>query len=254
MPTSPARGLIPPSERPEEALPGSNGWVRVLVDHRVGCRNLLQREFRFGPGRTPELRNDRSDEAMYVVDGLGTVDLGGASYELAPGTAVFVPPTVSYVLENTGPHDLRVVSVLSPPPGGRARSEPSDADGLPAEPPMHIVREEDEPALPAGEDRVYKLLVDPRHGCRTMTQFVGYIDRSQAPPHVHTYEEAVYVVEGEGVAHVDGRDLPLGRGAAIFLPPGLPHHLQNTGREVLKLLGVFSPAGSPAAKESAATM
>jgi mannose-6-phosphate isomerase-like protein (cupin superfamily) len=248
MPTSPTGRLIGPSERREAELPGSNGWVRVLVDHRVGCRNLLQREFRFGPGRTPELRNDRSDEAMYVMEGLGTVDLGGASYELAPGTAVFVPPAASYVLENPGPHDLRLVSVLSPPPGSAAAA----GDGGPApHDPTHVVREEDEPALPAGEDREFRVLVDPRIGCLTMTQFVGYIDRSQAPPHVHTYEEAVYVLEGEGVAHVDGTDLPFGRGAAIFLPPGHPHHLENTGREALRLLGVFSPAGSPAAKETA---
>jgi mannose-6-phosphate isomerase-like protein (cupin superfamily) len=245
MTRAPVAHLLSPSDRREEPLPGSRGWVRRLVDHRVGCRNLLQRRFRFGPGRTPELRNDRSEEVMYVVQGMGTVDLGGASYDLAPGTAVFVPIEAAYVLENPGPHDLVLVSVLSPPPG--ALKPPDTVERIP-EPPTYVVREEDQSEIPAGEDRVFKLLVDPRVGCRSMTQFVGFIDRSQAPPHQHAYEEAVYVLEGEGVAHVDGSDLPFARGAAIFLPPGVPHHLENTGREVLKLLGVFSPAGSPAAK------
>ncbi|MDP9342002.1 MAG: cupin domain-containing protein [Actinomycetota bacterium] len=248
MPPSPAARLISSTDRPEQALPGSHGWVRVLVDHRAGSRNLLQREFRFGPGRTPELHDDQREEAMYVVEGLGTVDLGGASYELAPGTGVFVPAGASYVLENPGPHDLVLVSVLSPPP---CEQPGTTTDQPVAESPTYVVREEDEPALAAGEDRTFKVLVDPGHGCRTMTQFVGFIDRSQAPPHVHAYEEAVFILEGEGVAHVDGRDLPFARGAAIFLPPGVPHHLENTSREVLKLLGVFSPAGSPASRETA---
>ncbi len=249
MSPSPTAQLISWSDRPEEALPGSHGWVRVLVDHRVGSRNLLQREFRFGPGRTPELHDDDREEAMYVVEGLGTVDLGGASYELAPGTGVFVPMGASYVLENPGPHDLVLVSVLS---SARSSQTPAAAGPGAESSPTYVVREEDEPALPAGEDRTFKVLVDPRHGCGSMTQFVGYIDRSQAPPHVHTYEEAVYILEGDGVAHVEGRDLPFSRGTAVFLPPGVPHHLENTGREVLKLLGVFSPAGSPASKETAA--
>src|SRR6266516_862878 len=250
MSPPPVAHLISSSDRPEEALPGSHGWVRVLVDHRVGSRNLLQREFRFGPGRTPELHDDERDEAMYVVEGLGTVDLGGASYELTPGTAVFVPIGASYVLENPGPHDLLLLSVLSSA-SNTAAEPPGDDEPKAASTPTYVVREEDEPALPAGEDRTFKVLVDPRHGCRSMTQSVGFIDRSQAPPHVHTYEAAVYVLEGEGIAHVEGRDLPFSRGAAVFLPPGVPHHLENTGREVLKLLGVFSPAGSPAAKETA---
>src|SRR5207247_5428309 len=84
-----------------------------------------------------------------------------------------------------GPHDLRLVSVLSPPPGSAA----APRDGVPApHDPTHVVREEDQPALPAGDDREFRVLVDPRIGCPTMTQFVGYIDRSQAPPHVHAYE------------------------------------------------------------------
>src|SRR5438552_8948550 len=162
MPPSPIALVIAPSDRRAEPIPGSHGWVRLLIDARIGCRNMLQREFRFGPGSTPELHNDESDEAMYVVEGLGTVDLGGASFELAPGTGVFVPREVSYTLENPGPHDLVVVSVLSPPPGGDWPSQP-----LPAavEPPIHTVREEDEPASSAGEDRTVKVLVDPRLGC-----------------------------------------------------------------------------------------
>jgi oxalate decarboxylase/phosphoglucose isomerase-like protein (cupin superfamily) len=37
-------------------------------------------------------------------------------------------------------------------------------------------------------------------------------------------------------------------GTAIYLPPYHEHCLENTGTEPLQVLGVFHPAGSPAAK------
>src|SRR3954468_15905228 len=102
----PTAAVVHPDERPEHELPGSNGWVRVMVDDAMGARHLVQRVFRFEPGHTPELHNETSEDVMFVVSGHGTVDLGAASVELAPGTAVYVPPAVAYRVENQGPHDL----------------------------------------------------------------------------------------------------------------------------------------------------
>ena len=92
------------------------------------------------------------------------------------------------------------------------------------------------------------MLIDPKHGARSVTQFVGFIDRSRAPLHTHTYEEAIYILEGDGIVHVAGPepfDEPIRPGSSIFLPPGTPHCLENASPGVLKLLGVFSPPGSP---------
>lgn len=91
-------------------------------------------------------------------------------------------------------------------------------------------------------------MIDPRHGSRTVTQFVGFIDRSRAPFHTHTYEEAIYILEGDGIVHVEDRELPIGRGSSIFLSPGTPHCIENRSDGALRLLGVFSPPGSPADK------
>ena len=253
-----ARGgrVIRADEREEESLPESSGGVRLAIDHRVGAQNLVQRIFRFGPGRTPELHNQASEDVMYVAEGIGTAELGGAAVELAPGTALFAPPGVGYWLENAGPHDLVIVSVLSPPPGAPAgaRSEvrfdlgppsPNRSSGITHQ----WVREEDQEPISAGPDRVFRVLVDARHGSRTVTQFVGFIETGGAPPHRHTYEEAIYILDGEGLVQIDGEDTPIARGTSVFLPPGVPHRLLNVGPETLRLLGVFSPPGSPAAKQ-----
>ena len=44
---------------------------------------------------------------------------------------------------------------------------------------------------------------------------------------------------------------PLAPGSCIHLPPGQPHCLENTGEGTLRVLGVFHPGGSPAAKTTA---
>jgi mannose-6-phosphate isomerase-like protein (cupin superfamily) len=247
--------VITEGDVPWQPLP--DGWVRVPIDAGTGSTRLLQRVFRYAPGATPELENDASEEAMFVVSGRGELVVAGEALELGPGAAIYVPPRLAYRVENPGPHDLTVVSVLSPQPSegagpeGRPRPSSSQSDaGLSR---LARTTEADEQALPAGGDRYFKLLIDPRHGCRNVTQFIGFISKSKAPPHTHTYEEAISILEGEGIVHIFGvsgeRQEPIRSGTSIFLPPGTPHCLENRSEGVLKLLGVFSPAGSPADKQ-----
>jgi mannose-6-phosphate isomerase-like protein (cupin superfamily) len=68
--------------------------------------------------------------------------------------------------------------------------------------------------------------------------------------HSHTYDEIVYVVEGEGILHLHGGDTPIRRGSCIHLPPLEEHCLENTGSEPMRVLGVFHPSGDPASRAS----
>jgi mannose-6-phosphate isomerase-like protein (cupin superfamily) len=222
--------------------------VRTLIDEAAGSRNLLQRVLRLRGEAQFEPRVV-GEEVLYVAQGsawLSTEPAGGGD-PLWPGSAVFVPPGTEYRLTNAGSDPLLVISVLSPPPDSRS------IDGAPSDRWLRLVREEDEESVPAGDDRHFKLLVDIRHGSRQVTQFVGFIERGAAPPHTHTYEEAIYVLAGQGVVHVEDRNQPIRPGSSIFLSPGTPHCLENQGQDVLKVLGVFSPPGSPASKAESPT-
>jgi quercetin dioxygenase-like cupin family protein len=97
-------------------------------------------------------------------------------------------------------------------------------------------------------DRQFRVLFGPGRGCSVATQFVGEIPPGRAPEHSHPYDEVVLILAGEGVAHIGGEVRRLGPGSREHLPPGLPHCLENTGRDTLRVLGVFHPADSPAAK------
>jgi mannose-6-phosphate isomerase-like protein (cupin superfamily) len=112
------------------------------------------------------------------------------------------------------------------------------------------VRYADQPPIPAPPNREFRYLVDRETGCREVTQFIGLIPPGRVPMHDHSYDEVVYVVSGEGVLHLGGRDTPLGPGSCIHLPPRVEHCLENTGGEPLRVLGVFHPAGDPASRAS----
>jgi quercetin dioxygenase-like cupin family protein len=217
--------------------------VAVLIDQASGSTQLLQRVFRTPPGQYVRLGHLSADDVVYVLQGVGELiqGPGDVRLELFPGVAFVVPPRAPATAAATADMDLILVSVLSPPPFGV-----NLAGYAPGKARVVSLHEDDQEDLPAGDDRRFRLLIEPRHGARNVTQFVGFIERSRAPFHTHTYEEAIYILEGEGIVHMNEDHVPIRTGTSIFLPPGTPHCLENAGRGTLKLLGVFSPPGSPA--------
>ena len=91
-------------------------------------------------------------------------------------------------------------------------------------------------------DRHYQVLASTGNA----TQFIGEIPKSKAPSHHHLYEEALYVLEGEGFMWTDDAKAPVSPGSVIFLPKRQEHSLECTSKSGLRVAGHFYPAGSPA--------
>ena len=90
-------------------------------------------------------------------------------------------------------------------------------------------------------------MINPDAGCQEVSQFVGWIPPGRAPTHYHLYDEVMYILDGDGVLHLEGqRDTPISTGTCIHLPPPVEHCVENTGDRPLRVLGVFHPAGSAA--------
>jgi mannose-6-phosphate isomerase-like protein (cupin superfamily) len=89
-------------------------------------------------------------------------------------------------------------------------------------------------------------------GDRFPVEELGLPERSgapgRAPMHSHSYDEVVYVIDGEGTLHFGGRETPIGPGSAMHLPPLVEHCLENTGKGSMRVLGVFHPSGDPASR------
>ena len=241
--TPPFPQVVRPVDPPFVSLPGGSGRHRAPFPIETGPRNLVQRILAFEPGEGCAFGNERSEDVLYVVAGQGRATIGHRAIALEPGSAFLVPPGIPYEIEGAGTDTLVLVSVIAParwadgPPAPNARAIDPDR--------LHV-HERDQEDLPAGEDRFFRLLIDPNRGCRFMTQFVGFIRRSTAPFHTHHYEECIYVLAGEGLVHIRDRREPIVAGSSVYLPPGTPHRIENVSDGLLKLLGVFSPAGSPA--------
>jgi mannose-6-phosphate isomerase-like protein (cupin superfamily) len=217
----------------QDVEPGADG-TRVTIDASCGCEQLEQRVLRVAPGRSDARATGTRQEVLYVASGEGTLQVGAGAHALEPDTGAFLVPGDEYAVENPGPDELVLVSVTAPCEGER-RSQVT-------------VRYADRESLPATPNRVFRFLVNEDLGCLDVTQFVGTIPPGRAPLHSHHYDEVVYVVEGEGVLHLAGRDTPLGPGSCIHLPPLQEHCLENIGPTPMRVLGVFHPSGSPASK------
>jgi quercetin dioxygenase-like cupin family protein len=97
----------------------------------------------------------------------------------------------------------------------------------------------------------------------TGSSFMMFEDRvvrgKTTPLHTHPHdEEAIYVLEGEILAHVDGRERRVGERGILVVPRGVPHALLVTSETGL-LLTVLAPgtgeaffrdASDPAASEA----
>jgi mannose-6-phosphate isomerase-like protein (cupin superfamily) len=165
------------------------------------------------------------DEVVYVLDGSATTPFG----ELGRGTALFVSKGTPWTAEG----DARGVSVLVHEPA--PSTEPYAVVDLNAA---------DEGTATAG--RAFLLGATPGVGCHSVTQFIGLIPPGRAPDHFHRYDEVIYVLDGEGYLEIDGEQEPIRSGSCIHLPRTLVHCLANTGDREMRVLGVFTPAGSPA--------
>lgn len=209
--------------------------VRVAFDAANGCQLLEQRVIRFGPGRSAERQLAGQQEVMYIVEGQGRLHLDGKTHELESNMGVFLAPGETYSVENTGPQDLHVLSVLAPEDRAEAAGERKVT-----------VRFDDQPELEASVERSFRYLVNEDVGCFDVTQFMGIVQPSKAPFHSHTYDEVGYIVAGEGTAHVGGDSFPLQAGSCFHLPPDEVHCIENSGSGPMRILGVFHPSGSPA--------
>jgi quercetin dioxygenase-like cupin family protein len=185
-------------------------------------------------------------ELWFVIEGSGRLDVDGApGPALVPDRGLWMPAGAAYRAECDAAGGLRLDIVALPVTSSLpAVGSPRPADGA-AEPLGRDVR--DCPVETTG-DRKFRVLFGPGRDCAAATQFVGEIPPGRAPEHSHPYDEVVLVLQGTGVAHAGGTDRELSAGACVHLPPGLPHCLENTGIRPMRVLGVFHPADSPAAK------
>jgi mannose-6-phosphate isomerase-like protein (cupin superfamily) len=206
-----------------------------MLNDEHGCRGLHQRRLRFSSGAALTGTAGGRGEAWYVISGSGALDAEvgpGETAELRPGTAVWLRSRLGY--RAVAGEELEILAIT-------LRAGPGDTETRPA---LHVATLDACPVERTG-DREFRVLLSEG---LSVTQFAGLIPPGRAPEHQHEYDEVVHVLAGTGVAHLPGGATEIGPGTSVYLPPRTPHCLENRGPGILQVLGVFHPAGSPAAK------
>lgn len=102
----------------------------------------------------------------------------------------------------------------------------------------------DEPAPPSAtaSGLARSRVVGPDQGAvHTDITAAGLTPGGWIAPHVHSFEEALYVLEGELLLELDQRVHRLVTGDYALMPVGLRHALGNASGEPVRLLSVSSP-------------
>jgi mannose-6-phosphate isomerase-like protein (cupin superfamily) len=219
-------------------LPGGVS-VRPTLGTVTGFEALQQALVRCDPGASGTVSAEAEEHTLFCLSGRGSIEVDGAVHALEPDVGLTLAPGAHGALRNDGTEELRLVSVRvpDPEPGGSGSGDPAAV----------VSRLSDREIESATTDREFRIVADPDSGLQSATHFVGYIPTVRAPEHFHTYNEVIYVIEGEGVMSAGEFSRPVFPGACIQLPARTVHCLENTGEDPMRIVAVFRPAGSPAA-------
>ena len=115
---------------------------------------------------------------------------------------------------------------------------------MPEKSPFIIRASEQDSYSPANHTgtRNYRLVGPGVNGAKYLEIVLGDIERNQgSPAHAHPdLEQAVYVLEGEALAGIDGVDHHVRAGDMMFFPAKVYHSIRVL-TERIKLLVIYSP-------------
>jgi len=178
----------------------------------------------------------RTAEVYYVLAGTGSLVVQGSSFDLSPGTVVYVPPGCVH----RGEGDFLAGIVCLPPFDPDDEFIAGEADRLPRPAAAPICRHRDD--------------IEPiRSTCGSSTRIITHEDATpvglhvvhirEAERHYHPHTTEIYhVLDGEGVLGVGEESFPLQPGATVYVPAGLPHGGEGDFTSIVVCAPPFDPA------------
>lgn len=101
------------------------------------------------------------------------------------------------------------------------------------------------PEFLAGDKTILKELLHPdKQNIKLRYSFAHAtlkLDKTSTP-HMLKTSEVYYILEGEGIMHIDDESEKVKSGQAIYIPPNAKQYIENTGKTDLKFLCIVDPA------------
>lgn len=97
---------------------------------------------------------------------------------------------------------------------------------------------------PEVKNAAMKVLISDREGWEDYVMRVVELgEGGYSPAHAHPWPHINYVLAGDGVLQVDGRDTPVGPGAYAYVPAGKPHQYRNAGKGLFRFICIVPTEG-----------
>lgn len=97
---------------------------------------------------------------------------------------------------------------------------------------------------PEAKSAVMKVLIGPDQGWGDHVMRVFEIEAGGfTPRHAHAWPHINYVLEGEGLLFLNGKENPISAGSYAYVPGGEMHQFQNTGNQSLKFICIVTLDG-----------
>ena len=97
----------------------------------------------------------------------------------------------------------------------------------------------------AGDDSLLRELLHPDKADLAITYSLAHAvvkPGQTSKPHKLKTSEVYYILEGEGIMHINGESERVKPGQAIYIPPNSKQYIRNSGRSDLKFLCIVDPA------------
>lgn len=89
-----------------------------------------------------------------------------------------------------------------------------------------------------------KVLVGPSEGWSDYVMRVVELEKDgHSPRHAHPWPHINYVIEGEGLIHIDGQDYPVKAGSYAFVENDKIHQYINKGPGMMKFICIVPKEG-----------
>jgi mannose-6-phosphate isomerase-like protein (cupin superfamily) len=204
----------------------------------VSDSRLALDEVRLAENEVSALGDREVDTLLFCSEGSGVLELGGRRFSLAARQAALV--LAGETARLTAGAEGLVAVLARVGPGADLHAQLGEREV--------VVALDGAGADAATGSRSFQVLFGPHNGSTRATLFMGFVPPGKAPWHFHLYDEIVWIPNGPAQLHrKDEASERLGAGAAFRLQPREVHIVENPSANVLEVLGVFSPAGSPSA-------
>ncbi len=95
-----------------------------------------------------------------------------------------------------------------------------------------------------------RVLIGPKEGWESHVMRLFTVGKDGfTPKHRHPWPHINYVVEGEGVLYLDGKEYKLSKNCVAFVPANALHQYRNTGEKELLIICIVPTEGEPSCRE-----